>query len=194
MSIIHIFGVAVALAMDAFAVSVAVGINLKKVNFRQTFRLSWHFGLFQALMPVIGWGLGTNISGYIEDYDHWVAFGLLGLVGSKMLKDAIQPEKEDDSVNIQKDSTRGLTMVLLSIATSIDALAIGFSMSVLNISIFFPAVIIGVVAAVFTIVGLHLGKTVSSSKTLSVYAEIVGGIVLWGIGINVLYNHGVFSY
>ncbi len=191
MSYLSIFGIAVALAMDAFAVSIAVGISLKQISARQTFRLSWHFGLFQALMPVIGWWLGTNIHSFVENYAHWIAFGLLAAVGTNMLREAIQFDHESEEP--RKDSTKGLTMVMLSVATSIDALAVGFSMSMLQISIVTPAIIIGIVAALFTITGMHLGKKVSSFRRLSVYAEILGGLVLWGIGFNILYEQGVFQ-
>ncbi len=192
MSLLSILGIAVALAMDAFAVSIAVGISLKKISARQTFRLSWHFGLFQALMPVLGWWLGNAIHTFVENYAHWIAFALLAAVGSNMLREALQFDQESDEP--RKDSTKGMTMVILSIATSIDALAVGFSMSMLSISIITPAIIIGIVAAAFTITGMHLGKKVSSFQKLSTYAELMGGVVLWGIGLNILYENGVFPF
>lgn len=191
MSFITILGIAVALAMDAFAVSIAVGISLKKVSARQTFRLSWHFGLFQAMMPIIGWWLGSAIRTVVEQYAPWIAFLLLAAVGTNMLREALQFDHDSDEP--RKDSTKGLTMVMLSVATSIDALAVGFSMSMLQISIATPAVIIGIVAAVFTITGMHLGKKVASFKRLSTYAEVLGGLVLLGIGVNILREHGVFT-
>lgn len=191
MSLLTILGIAVALAMDAFAVAIAVGISLKTISARQTFRLSWHFGLFQAMMPVIGWWLGSAIRTVVENYAPWIAFGLLAAVGSNMLREALAFDEEDEQP--RKDSTRGLTMVMLSVATSIDALAVGFSMSMLQISIVTPAIVIGVVAAAFTITGMHLGKRVAAFKRLSVYAELLGGLVLWAIGIKILHEHGVFS-
>ena len=130
MQFVNILAIAVALAMDAFAVAVATGVSLKHVSFRQTFRLSWHFGLFQAIMPVIGWSAGLTIRSFIEQYDHWVAFGLLAFVGGHMIKEAFQPETEKIQ---KKDPTKGWSLVMLSVATSIDALAVGFSMSMLNI-------------------------------------------------------------
>ena len=157
MQLYTILGVAVALAMDAFAVAIATGVSLKQVSFRQTFRLSWHFGLFQTLMPIIGWRLGASIQSYVQASAHWVAFILLALVGSNMLKEAINDDQEQ-SKRTDKDSTKGMTMVVLSIATSIDALAVGLSMSMLQVSIIYPAIIIGLVAGAFTIVGLHLGN------------------------------------
>ncbi len=193
MHIITTLGIAVALAMDAFAVAIATGVNLKQVSARQTFRLSWHFGLFQALMPIIGWGLGSSIQDYVAAYAHWVAFIILALVGSNMLKEAILADKDKDETAPRKDSTKGMTMVILSVATSIDALAVGLSISMLRVSIAYPAMIIGIVAGLFTIVGLHLGKRVARLTWLSTWAEILGGLVLWIIGLNILRENGVFS-
>jgi putative Mn2+ efflux pump MntP len=187
---INIIAIAVALAMDAFAVSIATGINLKKVSFRQMFRLSWHFGLFQAMMPVIGWRAGASIRNYIERYDHWIAFGLLSFVGIHMIKGAFE---HDDHKGPPKDQTRGWTLVLLSVATSIDALAVGFSISLLSVSIWTPALIIGIVAGMFSIAGLLMGERIGSAKRLSLYAEIVGGAVLIIIGLNILHEHGAIT-
>ncbi len=180
-----------ALAMDAFAVAIATGVSLKDVSLRQTFRLSWHFGLFQAMMPIIGWYFGASIKGYVETYTHWIAFALLFLVGGNMLREAF--ELSDDEESERKDKTRGLTLVILSVATSIDALAVGLSMSLLQVSIIYPALVIGVVAGLFTIMGLHLGKKAANLKRLSPVAEVLGGLVLWIIGINILREHGVFT-
>ena len=193
MNILTTLGIAVALAMDAFAVAIATGVSLKQVSVRQTFRLSWHFGLFQALMPIIGWGLGASIKDYVAAYAHWVAFIMLALVGSNMLKEAIMADDDEDETTKPKDTTKGMTMVMLSVATSIDALAVGLSMSMLQVSIVYPAIIIGIVAGLFTIVGLHLGKRVARLTWLSTWAEILGGLVLWIIGLNILRESGVFS-
>jgi putative Mn2+ efflux pump MntP len=193
MHILTTLGIAVALAMDAFAVAVATGVSLKQVSYRQTFRLSWHFGLFQALMPLIGWGIGASIEEYVAAYAHWVAFIMLALVGSNMLKEAILADEDEDITTPRKDSTKGMTMVMLSVATSIDALAVGLSMSMLQVSIAYPATIIGVVAGLFTIAGLHLGKRVAQLTWISTWAEIIGGLVLWIIGLNVLRESGVFN-
>lgn len=192
MHILTVLGIAVALAMDAFAVAIATGVTLRQVSIRQTFRLSWHFGLFQALMPVIGWGLGSSIQSYVEAYAHWVAFVLLALVGSNMLKEAILIDDDAEPAS-RKDATRGKTLVVLSIATSIDALAVGLSMSMLNVSIAYPAIIIGIVAGLFTVAGLHLGKRAAGLTRLSNSAEAMGGLVLWLIGLNILRESGVFA-
>jgi manganese efflux pump family protein len=193
MNLLTILGIAVALAMDAFAVAIATGVSLKQVSLRQTFRLSWHFGLFQAFMPIIGWGLGNSVQGYLAAYAHWVAFVLLALVGSNMLKEAIEADEDEEKTTVRKDSTKGLTLVMLSVATSIDALAVGLSMSMLQVSIITPAIVIGIVAGLFTIAGLHLGKRVARLTWLSTWAEVVGGLVLWLIGLNILRENGVFE-
>ena len=190
MNFINIFAIAVALAMDAFAVSIVTGVNLKNVSFRQTFRLSWHFGFFQAMMPVIGWGAGLSVRSYIERYDHWIAFALLAFVGIHMIKEAFD---HDTSEKRKKDHTKGITLVILSIATSIDALAVGFSLSLLGVSIWTPAIIIGIVAGIFTIIGLQIGEKIGSAKQLSRYAETIGGGVLIAIGLNILHEHGALS-
>jgi len=191
MHFINICAIAVALAMDAFAVSIATGVSLKDVSFRQTFRLSWHFGLFQALMPVIGWSAGFSIHIYIERYDHWVAFGLLSFVGVNMIREALKHDKRREQ---KKDPTKGMTLVILSVATSIDALAVGLSISMLSVSIWTPALIIGVVAGMFTIIGLQIGKRIGAATRLSLYAESIGGMVLIVIGLNILYEHGALSF
>ena len=175
--------------MDAFAVSLASGVSLKKVSARQTFRLSWHFGFFQAFMPVIGWTGGLTVRSLIEQYDHWIAFLLLALVGSHMIRESFHKEKDKKEKN---DPTSGITLIILSVATSIDALAVGLSLSILNISIWVPALVIGMVAAIATAAGLHIGKTVGTASHMSRYAELVGGIVLLFIGVRILYEHGVF--
>jgi putative Mn2+ efflux pump MntP len=192
MHLLTILGIAVALAMDAFAVAIATGVTLKQVGLRQTFRLSWHFGLFQALMPIIGWWFGAFVQSYMEAYAHWVAFVLLALVGTNMLKEAVLADEDEEDEKPRKDATKGMTLVMLSVATSIDALAVGLSMSMLHVSIITPAIIIGIVAGMFTIAGLHLGKRVARLTWLSTWAEIVGGLVLWLIGLNILREHGVF--
>ncbi|MEZ0576824.1 manganese efflux pump MntP [Halodesulfovibrio aestuarii] len=188
MGIIELVSISIALAMDAFAVAIASGVALKRVNSRQTFRLAWHFGLFQALMPIVGWYLGSTVRSSIEAYDHWIAFGLLGYIGYKMIREAF-----DEGEDSKGDPTRGMTLVVLSVATSIDALAVGFSLSMLGLSIWWPALVIGVVALLFTAIGLHLGKFVSKAKGIGRYAELVGGIVLIGIGIRILWEHGVLA-
>lgn len=170
--------------MDAFAVAVATGIVLETVSGRQTFRLAWHFGLFQFLMPVIGWRLGLSVEGFLAGYSPWLAFGLLAFLGGKMIREAMKEEGESrDGL----DPTRGASLVVLSVATSIDALAAGLSLGVLRVGILYPAVVIGVVACALTAAGLHLGRRIG--ETSGRRMEIAGGLVLIGIGVRILFRH-----
>jgi putative Mn2+ efflux pump MntP len=153
--------------------------------------LAWHFGLFQAMMPVIGWSAGFTVRSRIEAYDHWVAFALLAFVAQGMLRSAFKGASVEADA---KDPTKGMTMVMLSVATSIDALAVGLSLSMINVSIWTPALIIGLVAGVFTTVGMHLGKMIGNMAQLSRWAEMTGGIVLLAIGVNILREHGALAF
>jgi manganese efflux pump family protein len=178
-----LIGVAVGLAMDAFAVSIGAGLTLKTVDARQTFRLAWHFGLFQALMPIIGWLAGLSVERWIAPVDHWIAFGLLAVIGGKMIYEALK----DDEETRRGDPTKGWSLVLLSVATSIDALAVGLSLALLDVSIWWPAVVIGLVAGAFTTMGMQLGKRFGA--LLGRRMEVVGGIVLIAIGVKILVEH-----
>jgi len=184
MDLLTLLGIALALAMDAFAVALATGMNLATLTGRHLFRLGFHFGLFQALMPVIGWLAGQAVQKQIAAWDHWIAFGLLGFVGGHMLWEAFT---DDDDEKPASDPTRGLSLVLLSVATSIDALAVGFSLSALGVSIWMPAVVIGLIAGVLTVVGMLLGRRAGNHWGPRV--EIVGGLVLIGIGLKILAEH-----
>jgi putative Mn2+ efflux pump MntP len=177
-------GIAIGLAMDALAVAIATGIVLGKVSGRQTFRLSWHFGLFQFLMPVIGWLAGLSVETYLTGYGPWLAFGLLGFIGGKMIREAMRVSGTEGAVS---DPTRGASLVLLSVATSMDALAVGLSLGVLRIRIWYPAVVIGAVAGVLTAIGMHLGAPLGNR--LGRKMEILGGLVLIGIGCSILFRH-----
>jgi len=179
-----LLAVAVALAMDAFAVAVVAGLTVDPITGRHVFRLAFHFGLFQALMPVIGWWAGGAIQQYISRFDHWVAFGLLTVVGARMILGALRGEEHD---NDGPDPTRGWQLVMLSIATSVDALAVGLSLAALGMPIAGPAVAIGVVAATLTMVGMLLGRRIGSSWGRRV--EIVGGLILVAIGVKILVEH-----
>jgi putative Mn2+ efflux pump MntP len=191
MKIINMISIAVALSMDAFAVSVATGSTMKQVSARQTFRLSWHFGLFQAMMPVIGWSVGLSMRTIIESFDHWVAFGLLAFVAIHMIREAFEPQVQEAK---DKDPTKGITLVMLSVATSIDALAIGFSLSILDLNIWISAMIIGLVAGLATIAGINLGEKLGSLSLLSRCASVVGGGILLGIGVNILREHSAIPF
>jgi len=183
MDAITLTGLALALAMDAFAVALGTGAVLSSLTGRHLFRLGFHFGLFQALMPVIGWLAGLTIIQWVEAWDHWIAFSLLAIIGGRMVYEAFSDEEKAND----RDPTKGLSLVLLSIATSIDALAVGFSLSVIGVSIWMPALVIGLVAGVLTIVGMLLGGRIGDRWGTRV--EIFGGLVLIAIGIKILIEH-----
>lgn len=185
--------VSVALAMDAFAVAVVTGIRLKCPDVAQVGRMAGVFGFFQFVMPVIGWFLGISVHKHIEAYDHWLAFGLLSFVGLRMLKEAWDSRNTPDEGScVCADPTTGGTVVFLGIATSIDALAVGLSLAFLDLDIWFPALVIGVVCFCVTALGMHLGRWACRAARLGGKANAFGGVVLVIIGISVLYKHGVF--
>ncbi len=186
MSVLTILGIAVGLAMDAFAVAVAAGLTIGQITHRHHFRLSFHFGLFQFLMPILGWLAGNTLTLYIQAYDHWVAFGLLSYVGGKMIWESAAGH---DHHAPRADPTRGWSLVTLSVATSIDALAVGFSMAALGVSVWIPSVVIGLVAGAMTILGLSFGRRLGEAWGRR--AEVAGGIVLLGIGMRILYLHAL---
>lgn len=158
MDIISIVVIAIALAMDAFSVSITCGMIIEKPDFGHYFRLSFHFGLFQFMMPIIGYSAGFYLERYIRTVDHWIAFGLLLLIGLKMIHEAFDKKEKD---TVCKDPSRGGRLLLLAFATSIDALAVGFSIGVLGGAIFFPSVIIGLVCSLFSIAGIAIGNHAS---------------------------------
>ena len=184
MNLLTLLGIAAGLAMDAFAVSIGIGLGTRRVDARTTVRLAWHFGLFQFLMPILGWLAGLSVERWISGVDHSIAFGLLAAIGGKMIYEALYGDEEKRA---EKDPTRGASLVVLSVATSIDALAVGLSLALLGAQIWYPAVIIGVVAFAFTAVGLHVGRRFGS--LLGKRMEIVGGLILIGIGVRILVDH-----
>jgi putative Mn2+ efflux pump MntP len=183
LSWLALLALSVGLAMDAFAVAVATGLAIQAVTPRHIFRLGFHFGLFQFMMPILGWLAGGQLSNYLQDYDHWLAFVLLSYVGGKMLVEAFS-EKDESS---DSDPTRGLKLVTLSVATSLDALAVGMSMALLGVSVWLPSVVIGLVAALLTAVGITFGSRIGSRWGR--WAEVAGGVVLILIGLRVLLSH-----
>lgn len=189
MDLLTVLVLAVALAMDAFAVAIATGLCLQQVSLRQTFRLAWHFGLFQAGMPVIGWFLGLTVRSFVQAWAHWVAFGLLLFIGLRMIRESLQQQEREKRC----DPTKGGSLVMLSIATSIDALAAGLSLSMLGVSVWFPALVIGVVCLLVTAAGLHMGRLASRWQRLAQWAEALGGAGLVLIGVNILRQAGVFG-
>jgi manganese efflux pump family protein len=174
--------IAFALAMDAFAVALSAGAYLVKADRRQTFRLSFHFGLFQFLMPVIGWYAGAQFISVLGKIDHWLALLLLGAIGVKMMRDS---RREEGAV--KSDVTKGSSLIGLSVATSIDAFAVGLSLGVLRAGVYLPSVIIGIVAAGMTILGLRLGERFSAR--LGRKMEFAGGAILILIGLRILAEH-----
>jgi len=176
--------IAVSLAMDAFAVAIAVSVVLVPVQPRQVFRLSFHFGLFQALMPLIGWTAGRTVAGTIASYDHWVAFAILAFVGAKAIWGSL---RNDEEHSLSGDPTRGWSLVMLSVATSVDALAVGLSFSFLHVPIWSAVILIGLVAAASTVLGMNLGSRLGIRVGRGI--ELVGGIVLLGIGTHIVLDH-----
>lgn len=190
MNTISIFVLAIAVATDAFAVSVSNGTSLKKVDFPIALRFGIYFGLFQAVMPILGWIVAiqftsTNI---IQTLDHWIAFGLLSFLGCKMILNA-RKKDEDTSSDVMKNSEipRTKHMLTLALATSIDALAVGVSLAALNVSIWIVAIVVGIVTCIFSIVGVYIGNLIGT--ILKKGAEIFGGLLLILIGTTILIEH-----
>jgi len=173
-------GVAFALGCDAFAVGLAVGT--RNPCRRACFRLWFHFGLFQFLMPIIGWYVGSSVYEYIKDFDHWLAFALMFVIASRMLHESLQKEKDEEDQ--RADPTRGWSLVALSVATSIDALGVGFSMGIARMELLKPAIIIGITAAIMTFVGLRLGRRLTHAYGKKV--ETAGAIILYLIAFKLL--------
>ena len=171
---------ALGLAVDAFAVAVGTSIALAGVSRRQVFRLAFHFGLFQALMPVLGWFGGRHLSAAFSSWDHWLAFALLAYVGVHTIYSALTAAHGRP----RRDPTRGRSLVLLSIATSLDALAVGVSLGLLELDIWKPALVIGCVAATLTTVGMLVGGRLGAPFGRG--AAVCGGLVLLGIGVKIL--------
>jgi putative Mn2+ efflux pump MntP len=183
MELLMILGLAIGLAMDAFAVSIAAGTNSLVIGKRATFRISFHFGLFQGLMPILGWLAGTRIAPLIQSFDHWVALLLLSFIGGKMILSGSKDDSDSDPTNPSK----GWNLVMLSIATSIDALAVGLSLGMLNVRIWFPSLVIGIVTGLLSLVGVLFGNRLGMQFGRRI--EIVGGMILIFIGLRILYSH-----
>jgi putative Mn2+ efflux pump MntP len=171
--------------MDAFAVSIGVSLRLGGISHRQSFRLALHFGLFQFLMPCGGWLLSRSIQSYIQAVDHWIAFFLLLLIGGRMVRDSFN--HEDKAMKKRSDPTKGVTLLVLAIATSIDAFAAGLSLGLLNTKVLYPALVIGIVAFILSLTGSRLGPILG--KIIGKRAELIGGVVLILIGSKILFDH-----
>ena len=183
MSLLTILALALGLALDAFSVGIAVGIRLPKLSFRPIFRLSWHFGLFQFLMPILGWLAGVTIQSWVAAFDHWIAFGLLTAVGGKMIYESFKIKKAEK----QFDPTSLITLLALAVATSIDALAVGITLSLIAKSIIVAVIIIGVVTFVLSYLGVAIGKRFGHFFESKI--EVFGGAILIAIAVKILVEH-----
>ena len=181
---VSLIGIAVALSMDAVAVAIVTGLTLKPLTKRRIFRLAFHFGLFQALMPIAGWSAGHAIQGYVSAFDHWIALALLAFVGGRMIHGSL---RDGGAKRAASDPTAGWDLVILSIATSIDALAVGFSLAIIGSTIVLPALVIGAVTGSLTTAGMLLGGRIGAIWGKRV--EILGGLILIGIGVKIVIEH-----
>ena len=187
MGFVELFLIGVGLSMDAFAVSICKGLGMKRLNMKQALVIGLFFGGFQALMPLIGWALGTQLADFITPIDHWIAFILLALIGGKMLLDAFRGGDEEEAVD-PKDARLDLKeLLMLAIATSIDALAVGITFAFLGVNIVWAIAIIGVTTFVLSVVGVAAGHAFGARYEKG--ATIAGGIVLILIGCKILLEH-----
>lgn len=195
MDIISVLFIAIALAMDAFSVSITSGMVLKKVKFGASFKIGIFFGVFQFIMPCIGYFLGSAFASLITSFDHWIAFILLGFIGGKMLYEAIKDSDEEENIKNPLDNK---LLTMLAIATSIDALAVGVTFATMGMAVMLPCTlsqlallqssgIIGIVAFLISFAGVHIGG--KFGNLFGNKAEILGGIVLIGIGAKILIEH-----
>lgn len=167
--------------MDAFAVSITSGITVRHLRIKHALKIALFFGFFQAIMPIIGWLSGMSLRNIISGFDHWIAFGLLSIIGCKMIYESFKLKKE--KINPQNI----YILFILSIATSIDALAVGLSLSFLKVAIILPAIIIGVVTFLLSFFGVYVGNKVGHFFERKI--EMIGGLVLIGIGLKILIEH-----
>ena len=184
MNLIELVLIAVGLSMDAFSVSICKGLTTKRFSWRMALICGLWFGLFQALMPIIGYFFGAQFQEMIEAYDHWIAFGLLFLIGANMIREAVWGKKEEGENNGSLDFK---TMFLLAIATSIDALAVGVSFACIQVRLWSSVIIIGLTTFVFSVLGVKIGNVFGSKYEKS--AGVIGGIILILIGLKILLEH-----
>ncbi|HHT54523.1 MAG TPA: manganese efflux pump [Clostridiales bacterium] len=187
---IELIGIALALSMDAFAVSVCKGLGMKKINYSQALTIGLFFGGFQALMPLLGWLLGSRFESYIRAFDHWVAFGLLAFIGGKMIVDLLRG-KDDDCACCQKLDYREL--LYMAVATSIDALTVGITFAFFEINVWRATVVIGLVTMTLCVAGVALGCKFGAKFKRG--ATLAGGVVLVLIGIKILLEgYGILAF
>lgn len=182
-NVIEIIILAVGLGLDAFSLAVVFGVCRGICPLDARLRLSLSFGFFQFFMPLIGFYAGLRVARFIGAIDHWVVFGVLGFIGGKMIFEAFNKDK-NEAVN---DISRGIPLLLASIATSIDALAVGFSFALLRDGVFIPAIIIGIVASIMTFIGVSFGHRIGRKYVSK--PEIIGGIAIIFIGFKTLLEH-----
>lgn len=191
MGLIELLIIAIGLSMDAFAVSIGKGLSVKKLKLSHALSVGLWFGGFQALMPLLGYLLGSTFAEIVSAFDHWIAFALLLLIGINMIKESL--EKDDDECDCnkkQKNSFAFLTMFTLAVATSIDALAIGITFAFLKVAIIPAIITIGITTFLFSVAGLKIGN-IFGCKYKS-HAELFGGVILILIGLKILLEHTVF--
>lgn len=187
MEILTIIFLAIGLSFDSFAVSVCSGLNLPHIRFYQAMKIAVFLALFQAFMPLIGWFLGNSIKSVIEPVDHWIAFGLLCLIGGKMIIESfLNPETREI-----KNPLHIRVILVLSLATSIDALAVGFSFATMWSKVFWAVLIIGSVTFIASMLGILLGK--KTGPKINRFAEIIGGVILVAIGIKIMVEHLLYA-
>jgi putative Mn2+ efflux pump MntP len=174
---------ALGLAADAFTVSLSCGLLIQRIKINKALKIALFFGTFQFLMPLIGWAVGINFSDLIAEFDHWIAFSLLSLIGGKMIYESFQSESEDKKINPLDSST----LFVLAIATSIDALAAGLGLSLLKSSILTTAILIGVVTFSLSFIGVFIGHKIGNKSNHQI--EIMGGLILIFIGSKILLEH-----
>jgi len=177
--------VAIGLAMDAFSVAAIAGFVLKTFSIRQAFTVSFSFGFFQFFMPIAGCVVGSTVASLIAGYDHWAAFALLAIVGGKMIREGIRTKTVAETR--RSDPIRGFSLLVFSVATSIDALAVGLTFAFTSVEVLYPAIVIGAVAALFSLFGVYLGA--KSGRFLGKRVEFVGGVILIFIGLRILITH-----
>lgn len=192
MSFYELLLIGIGLSMDAFAVSVCKGLNMRdKINYKHAGLIALFFGGFQAIMPTIGYFLGKGFEQYITSIDHWIAFALLGFIGGKMVVDAIKEWNDEDTAEEDKINIKELFM--LAIATSIDALAVGITFAFLQVNIVSAASIIGITTFILSIIGVVIGNKFGSRYKTK--AELAGGIILILIGVKILLEHlGIINF
>ena len=189
MSFLELFLIAVGVSMDAFSVSVCKGLTIKHFSLKMALTCGLWFGAFQALMPVVGYFLGSQFAYYVESVDHWIAFGLLFLIGANMIREAVAG-KEDSK---QTNALDFKTMLLLAVATSIDALAVGVSFACIQVELWSSVGLIGLTTFVFSVLGVKIGNVFGTKFKKN--AEVFGGIILIIIGLKILLEHlGVISF